>query len=177
MVAVFILGLLGGIDNLQIASAAGLLGLHPKRRWILIISLIFCDVAMSLAGLLIGIKINILFENIVQWLGPAFILALGIYTLTRELLEKENHHIINKNWVLIFLPLIMSIDNLLAGIGLGTTGYPVISTFIIMGICSGVMCMLGLLLGEKVRSLLPGKVEIISGVYLIGLAVFLVIKK
>ena len=92
-------------------------------------------------------------------------------------MEKEKKGIINSKWLLLLLPFLMSFDNLFAGLGLGTAGYPVVSTAIIVGLCSGIMGLLGLIIGKKVRSLIPGKIELVSGLYFIGLAVFLIVKE
>lgn len=177
MITALILGILGGLDNLQVGSAIGLMGIEKKRRWMLVAPFIFFDVLMTLVGLLVGNKLNTTFESVAEWLGPGIMLAMGIYTLVRELLEKEKPDLVNNKWVLVLLPLSLSIDNLFAGLGLGTAGYPVIATFIIVGTCSGVMCFLGLLIGAKLRAMIPPRLEILSGIYMICLAVFLVIKK
>jgi putative Mn2+ efflux pump MntP len=177
MITVFILGILGGLDNLQIGSAFGLMGLRPERRWLIIAPFALCDAGMTFIGLLIGHKLNTTFENIAQWLGSAIMMTLGLYTLARELLEKEKQDLINNKWLLAFLPLLLSFDNLFAGLGLGTSGYPVVSSTLIAAVCSGAMCLLGLMIGEKMRHLIPKKIEIISCLYLIGLAVFLAVRK
>lgn len=177
MITVLLLGILGGLDNLQIGSAIGLMGIERKRRWVLVAPFIFFDVGMTLVGLLIGNKLNSSLENIAEWLGPGIMMAMGIYTLVRELMEKEKPDFVNNKWFLLILPLSLSFDNLFAGLGLGTAGYPVVSSFIIVAICSGGMCLLGLIIGAKLRSMIPPRLEILSSIYLIGLAIFLVIKK
>lgn len=173
---VLILGILVGLDNLQVASAIGLLGLQPKRKWLLVAGFVFFETTMPLVGLLIGHKLNHSFESIAEWLGPGIMMALGLYILVREWMEKEPQDLANRKGMLLLLPLFMSLDNLLAGLGLGTSGYPVISTSITVGICAGSMCILGLFIGEKLRQLIPGNLEVVSGLYLIGVAVFLVMK-
>jgi putative Mn2+ efflux pump MntP len=177
MITVLILGLLGGVDSLQVASAVGLAGLKKERRWRMAASLTFFDVSMTMIGLLVGNKINASFEDTAQWLAPAFIMLLGLYILIRELIEKEKQDYVNTGWILFLLPFLMSIDNLFTGLGLGTAGYPLFPTAVIIGACSGSMCLLGLVIGKKLRGIIPGKIEIISGLYLIGLAIFLIIKK
>jgi len=173
MLTVLIFGILVGLDNLQLASAFGLIGLKATRRWSVAGIFAFFEVTMPLVGLLIGNQLNSTFSEIAHWLGPCIMLALGLYILIRELLEKGHQDIVNRPWVLLFLPFLMSLDNLVAGLGLGTAGYPVISTSIIVGICAGSMCFLGLIIGEKLRRLIPKNLEMICGFYLIGMAVFL----
>lgn len=126
IVTVFILGILGGIDNLQVSSALGLMGLKRQRRLLIMVPFVFFDTVMSFLGLLIGNKLNLIFERIADWLGPGFIIFLGIYIIVKEYREDEIAAITNKRWFMLMLPVLMSFDNLFAGLGLGTAGYAVI---------------------------------------------------
>lgn len=177
MISVIILGLLVGLDNLQLASAFGLAGLQPKRRLLLVMSFVFFEVSMPILGMLIGHQLNENFESVAELLGPIIMIALGLYIIFTEFFqnEEEEKSLVNKGWVIIMLPLMMSFDNLIAGIGLGSSGYPVLSTSIVVGICAGSMCLLGLFSGEKLRKLIPANLEMLSGFYFIGLAVFLIL--
>lgn len=175
MLTVLILGILVGLDNLQLASAIGLMGLKPNRKWMLAGVFAFFEVSMPLVGLLVGHKLNGTFADAAHWLGPGIMLALGLYILIRELLEKKRQDLINRRWMLLLLPFLMSLDNLMAGLGLGASGYPVVPTSITIGMCAGSMCLLGLFVGEKLRRLIPRNLEVISGIYLIGMAVFLMV--
>ena len=172
MTVIFILGILVGLDNLQISSAIGLMGLKPKRRWLVVLLFVLFEVSMPLLGLLIGHKLNSSFENIAEWVGASILISLGLYILISEWMEKENQDLVNSKWLLIILPFVMSLDNLVVGVGLGTAGYPVVSTSIIVGLCAGSMCFLGLIIGEKFRGLKWINVELLSGFYLIGLGVY-----
>ncbi len=176
MITVLIFGILVGLDNLQIASAFGLIGINAGRKWLMIFSFAFFEMVMPLIGLLIGNKLNQTFQNIAAWIGPAIMISLGLYILIREWREKDKTEIANQKWFMIFLPLMMSFDNLMAGVGLGASGYPIISTAIIVGFCAGALCFVGLFIGDKVRRWIPAKVEIISGLYLIAMAIFLIVK-
>ncbi len=175
MTLIFVLGILVGLDNLQISSALGLMGLKRNRRWFVVLLFVFFEVSMPLLGLLIGHRLNGSFENIAEWVGASILISLGLYILISEWVEKEKRDVVNSKWLLIFLPFIMSLDNLIVGIGLGSAGYPVISTSIIVGLCAGSMCFLGLLIGERVRQFKWMNVELISGFYLIGLGVYSVL--
>ncbi len=176
MLTILILGILVGLDNLQLASAFGLMGLKKNRRWWVASIFALFEVSMPLVGLLIGSHLNQTFKEVAEWVGPGVMLSLGLYIVIRELMEKEQQNIVNLPWVWLTLPFLMSLDNLLAGLALGTAGYPVVSTSITVGICAGGMCYLGLIIGERLRRLVPKNLELISGAYLIGMAVFMIIK-
>ncbi|MDF1698270.1 MAG: manganese efflux pump [Saprospiraceae bacterium] len=175
MALIFILGILVGLDNLQISSAIGMMGLKKERRWLVTLLFVLFEVSMPLIGLLIGHKLNSSFEHIAEWIGASILISLGAYILISEWLEKEEEDIINKKLVLILLPFIMSLDNLVVGVGLGTSGYPILSTSIIVGLCAGTMCFLGLLIGDKLRNINWWKIELVSGFYLIGLGIYSII--
>lgn len=176
MVLILILGILVGLDNLQISSAIGLMGLKRKRRWLVVSLFVLFEVSMPLVGLLIGHKLNSSFEHIAEWVAASILISLGVYILISEWMEKDNNQdLVNSKWLLIILPFIMSLDNLVAGVGLGTAGYPVVSTSLIVGICAGSMCFIGLVLGEKLRGIKSWNVELISGIYLIGLGIYSVL--
>ncbi len=138
----------------------------------MIMTFVFFEVTMPFVGMLIGTRLNSSFENIAHLLGASILISLGLYILIREWREKEGQDLVNRKWFLIMLPFFMSLDNLVAGLGLGTAGYPVISTSIIVGACAGCMCFLGLFIGEQFRKIVPVKIEIFSGIYLIGLGIF-----
>lgn len=172
MTVIFILGILVGLDNLQISSAIGLMGLKSDRRWFVVLLFVFFEVCMPLVGLLIGHKLNSSFEGIAEWIGASILISLGLYILIREWIEKNDNNPINKKWLLVLLPFVMSLDNLVVGMGLGTSGYPLLSTSLIVGLCAGSMCFLGLTIGEKLRGINRLKIELIGGLYLIGLGVY-----
>ena len=59
---------------------------------------------------------------------------------------------------------------LMAGIGLGALGYPVLFSALVIGLVSASMCFLGLFVGRQVSRWVPAKMELISGSYLVLIA-------
>ena len=175
MIKIAILGFLVGIDNLQVVSGLGLFGIDNKRKWILVFSFAFFEMCMPLIGLLIGQQLQGYTGAVAEFIGPLILFILGSVIIIMELMDKEISPIINNPWMLLGLPLFMSFDNLFAGIGLGALGYPIVLSALIIGIFSGGLSFLGLFLGDKIRKYIPGKAEILSGSYMIGLAIFLLL--
>jgi putative Mn2+ efflux pump MntP len=179
MIAIIIIGLLVGLDNLQLASAMGLAGFDPKKKFLLMVSFIFFEVSMPLVGMMIGHQLNDNFEFVAELMGPAVMITLGAYIIFTEFFNKnkteQRKNVVSNGWMIVLLPLLMSFDNLLAGVGLGSSGYPVVSTSIIVGICAGGMCLLGLVVGTQVRKWVPRNMQMISGFYFIVLAVVLIL--
>lgn len=173
MLKIAILGFLVGLDNLQVVSGLGLFGINKRRKWMLVLAFAFFEMFMPLLGLLIGQQLQGSAGTMAEFLGPLILIILGSVIIIMELLGKETNPIINNNWMLLGLPLMMSFDNLFAGIGLGALGYPILVSALVIGLFSGGLSFLGLFLGDKIRKYIPGKAEIISGSYMIGLAIFI----
>jgi len=172
MIKIVILGFLVGLDNLQVVSGLGLFGVDKRRKWMLLISFAFFEMCMPLLGLAIGNQLEGYIGAIAEFIGPLILFILGSTIIIMEILGKETRAVIDNPWMLIGLPFFMSFDNLFAGMGLGTLGYPVFLSALIIGVLSGGLSFIGLFFGRKIRKFIPGKIEILSGSYLMGLAVF-----
>jgi putative Mn2+ efflux pump MntP len=77
---------------------------------------------------------------------------------------------------LVVLPLSLSLDNLAAGVGLGALGFPAVASALLIGLVSGSMCALGLFAGERLGRWVPRPAELWSGVYLLALAAFRLVR-
>ena len=69
-----------------------------------------------------------------------------------------------------------SIDALAVGISFAALKMPVISSSLMIGLITFVICFLGVYIGKKVGNLLKGKAEILGGVILIGIGVKILIE-
>jgi len=172
MIKIAILGFLVGIDNLQVVSGLGLFGFDKKKKYLLVFSFAFFEMSMPLLGLAIGHQLQGWAGEIAELIGPLVLFVLGSTIIVMELLGRETSKVVNHRWVILALPLLMSFDNLFAGIGLGALGYPVLFSALVIGLFSGSLSFVGLFLGDKIRKYIPGKAEILSGTYMIGLAIF-----
>lgn len=128
---------------------------------------------MPFAGLLLGFQIHTRLGEYAGYIGPAVLFLCGLTILYQVIREQDTDEAVNGNFALFALPFALSIDNLFAGVGLGANGYPVTVSAICIGLVSGSMCFIGMFLGGWVRKWIPGKVEALSGVYLIFLAGFM----
>jgi putative Mn2+ efflux pump MntP len=79
--------------------------------------------------------------------------------------------LVNSRHMLFGLPLSLSLDNLLAGVGLGSIHYPVLLSALVMGLVSAAMSCAGLYLGNWLRRFVPKRTEVVVGAYLCVLAV------
>ncbi len=77
----------------------------------------------------------------------------------------------NQRALLLGLPLTLSIDNVIAGAGIGIAGYPLAMSALIVGSVSAAMACAGLYAGHWFKRFLPQRIEIAVGAYLSVLAI------
>lgn len=170
MTALFVLAILVGLDNLQVSASVGLMPVRPARKWLIAAAFGLCEGLMPLAGLLLGKALHQGFESWVEAAEPVILLACGGAILVLALREQDSERFANSRWLLFGLPLSLSFDNLFAGLALGTLGYPVVFAALVVGLVSTSLCVAGLYLGGRLRRWLPDRAELLSGAYLVLLA-------
>ena len=169
MTAVFLLGLLVGLDNLQVGAGLGLVRMSPARRWAFAGGFALCETVMPLVGLALGQAARARAGAWADGLGIAVLALCGILIVVFSL-RNEEESLAESRFALAGLPLSLSLDNLAAGVGLGSLGFPVIASALILGLVSGSLCALGLFAGAYLRRWVPKRAELWSGVYLLALA-------
>lgn len=172
MKTVLLLGLLVGLDNLQVGAALGLVPSRARRRWLLALAFGVCETGMPLAGLALGGWVQRLAGAWADGIGAAVLALCGAVIVVSALRGGEDAAAMDGRLAWIGLPISLSLDNLFAGVGLGSLGYPVIVSALVIGLVSSCLCLLGLLGGAWIARWVPERAEILGGVYLIGLAVF-----
>jgi putative Mn2+ efflux pump MntP len=170
MAAVLLLGFLVGLDNLQVGAGLGLVRMSTARRWAFAGAFALCETVMPLVGLALGRKVASLAGPWAEGVGIA-VLALCGFLIVILSLRGEEVEDSGGSLALAGLPISLSFDNLAAGLGLGSLGYPVIASALIIGLVSGSLCALGLFSGAWLRRWIPRRAELWSGLYLLVLAV------
>lgn len=171
MTGVFLLGLLVGLDNLQVGAALGLVRMSAARRWAFAAVFAFCETAMPLAGLALGQAARARAGAWADGIGIAVLALCGLLIVVVALRGGDDAEALaGSRLALAGLPLSLSFDNLAAGVGLGSLGFPVVASALIIGLASGSLCALGLFAGARVRRWAPKRAELWSGVYLLALA-------
>jgi putative Mn2+ efflux pump MntP len=178
---VLFLGLLAGLDNLQVGAGLGLVRMERERRLALAGSFLLCETVMPLAGFGLGSLVQRIAGPMAEGIGT-LVLALcgGLITFAalrenrREQKEDDKRTgRLGSGWLLlIVLPLSLSFDNLFVGLGLGSLGYPVVVSSLLIGGISGGLGCVGLFTGARVRRWIPEWAELLSGAYLVALAAF-----
>lgn len=171
---VVLFGCLAGIDNFQAACALGLLPL--KRKWFLAFAFGLCEFLLSLAGLFAGnfVRTGLFVAN--SRAGMLALLVSGLVILYLGMSDRDASVVADSRWFLFGLPLSFSLDNLVAGAGLGVSGCPIFLCAAIIGAVSTAMSLAGLFLGSWWRGLFPRRAAALSGAWLVIIAVHSFVK-
>jgi putative Mn2+ efflux pump MntP len=171
MLRIVLLGVLAGLDNLQVAAAISMTPLTRMRRALFALAFCTCEMSTPLAGLLL---IRLLHARFGAWLdraAPLIVVTCGVVILLLALKDSDDlGKLVNSRWTVIGLPLSLSLDNLLIGVSLGTFGYPLPLAAAVVGSVSACMCLFGMAGGMRLRRWIPDYAQVISGLYLIAIA-------
>ena len=176
MITLLLLGFALSLDSFRASLGLGTLKLSRLRRLQIVIAFGVCDAVAPLIGLLIG---KSLLEYIGPWvehLGPLLLCAYGVYVvyIARRFASREEGE--TDRWMVLGLPLSLSLDNLVAGTSLGMIGFPIVLSVTIIGAMSALLSFAGLKLGSTAISFVRFRSELIGGVVLIFIALSFVVQ-
>ena len=171
MTRLLLLGVLAGIDNLQVAAAVSVAPLARSRRMLLLASFATCEIVSPLIGVFLAHvlrkRLNVQFDGI----APFVVVACGLAVVALALREDDDENpLLGSRWTLIGLPLSLSLDNLLIGVSAATLSYPPALAALVIGTTSAALCVTGILAGARISRLIPKRAELVSGVALIVIA-------
>lgn len=172
MSAILLLGLALGLDNLQVGAALGLLQVSKKRRWAIALAFGACETLMPLVGLLLGRWLGEFLGPFTELVGTVVLGLAGLLIIVMSLYERDASELAGSGIALLGLPVSLSLDNLLAGVGLGTLGHPVLWSALMIGAMSTLLCAIGLFFGGWLRQRLPWRAELVGGMGLLVLSVW-----
>lgn len=168
------LGLVLSLDNFRLAIALGAFRLSWRRALRIAVVFGIWDGLSPLAGLLIGRYFGQEIGPVAETLGPIVLLVYGLYLVIRSL-QTEAPEDLDERMALFGIPLSLSLDNMLAGTGLGMLGFPPLFTAAAFGGMTAVMTFAGLQLGGIVARFIPIRSDLLSGAGLSIMAVVLVL--
>lgn len=171
MNTLLLLGLLTGLDNLQVAPALGLLNLSARRRLAWALAFGLAETLMPFLGLALGLSLHRAFADAAEFLGPVLLVLCGASVVIMGLRRRDLSAVVASRWALVVVPLSLSFDNLFAGVGAGTEGAPLLVSALVLGGVSTAVGLVGLYAGHLLRRWLPARPELFSGGYLLLLGV------
>jgi len=170
MTTLFLLGLALGFDSFRVSLGLGGLRLSRARRRLIALSFGVCDGVAPLAGLLLGQSLVATVGRWTEYIAPFALGGYGLYVIYVACRRGESEQEAEGAWVVLGLPLALSLDNFAAGVGLGLLQYPALLSAAIIGAVSGLMSLAGLHLGQALARRLPFNADLAGGVALVILA-------
>jgi putative Mn2+ efflux pump MntP len=172
LISLFVLGLVLSLDNARLAVALGAYRLSWGRSLRIAVVFGLWDGLSPLVGLLVGRYFGEEIGPVADFVGPIVLLLFGLYLVVRSL-QTEAPEELDERWVLFGIPLSLSLDNLLAGTGLGMLGFPPMFTAVVFGTMTALTTLIGLQLGGVVARFIPIRADLLSGLGLSIMAVVL----
>jgi putative Mn2+ efflux pump MntP len=164
------------LDNFQSSIGLG----TTKPSWIRIVqcALIFgiFDALAPMLGVWVGGYLGDYIGESAEYIGAAALAVYAVYLVVHALRTEEKSGEIDHPLAILGLPLPLSIDNLLAGAGLGVMGYSAVTVAVVAGSVTLVMSLVGLTLGKLAASKIPVRTDLLGGVVMLILATAMVVR-
>lgn len=164
---IIVLGILVGLDNLAVASGLGILRLQRDRRIWFAVSCSCFEALASVLGLLIGLGLRAQVGPAAETIGPVLLAAAGLLVLNAVVRKQEHLSILDRPLAMVLFPLILSLDNLTAGVGMGTFGTQALLQAVVVGIISGTMSAVGFAIGEHLQTRMASLARVFAGTWLV----------
>jgi len=176
MVTLLLLGFALSLDSFRVSLGLGTLKLSRLRQLQIVIAFGVCDALAPLIGLLIGKSLLEFVGPWVEHLGPLLLCAYGVYVIyiAKRCAGTETGE--TDRWMVLGLPLSLSLDNLIAGTTLGMIGFPILLSVTIIGVMSSLLSLAGLRLGHTALNFLRIRADLIGGVVLVVIALTFVVQ-
>ena len=176
MVTLLLLGFAVSLDSFRVSLGLGTLNLSRLRQLQIVIAFGVCDALAPLIGLLIGKSLLEIVGPWVEHIGPLLLCAYGVYVIyiAQRCAGSETGE--TDRWMVLGLPLSLSLDNLIAGTTLGMIGFPILLSVTIIGVMSALLSLAGLRLGRTAVNFLRFRADLIGGVVLIFIALTFVVE-
>lgn len=175
MIALLTTGFVLSLDNFRTAVTLGPLRFRWRRCVLIAVVFGFFDSLAPLAGILLGNYVGKEVGGpVADFAGPIVLGLYGLYLIIQALRKKASED--TDYLVCIFgLPVPLSLDNVVAGAGLGLIGFSPVVPAVLFGAITAVMSLIGLQLGRGISHLIPLRIrwEYVTGAGLIIEAVLL----
>lgn len=169
-----ILGAIIGSNNLATALALGSLG-QKIRRWRIVSVFGLFEFCIPLLGMVLGQRASTTFAGTFDWLGPALLALLGVWTIfSAARARQEAKQLASRAtswWGLIALAAGLSVDNLIVGFSLGLSRVEPLVLAATIAAFSMTFALIGLSLGHRAHENHRRVAGMATGLLLIGLAI------
>ena len=173
-ISLLALGFVLSLDNFRLSIALGAFQLSWRRALRMAVVFGFWDGFSPLVGGLIGRYFGQGIGPAADALGPIVLAVYGLNLVVRSLKTQASEEP-DDRWVLFGMPLSLSLDNMVAGTGLGLLGFSPMLSAAVFGTITALMTFVGLQLGGVAARFIPIRSDLLSGVGLSIMAVVLVL--
>jgi manganese efflux pump family protein len=163
------------LDNFQ--SSIGLGTTKPSWMRIVQCAVIFgiFDALAPMFGVWVGGYLGDYIGESAEYIGAAALAVYAVYLVVHALRTEQSGDI-DHPLAILGMPLPLSVDNLLAGTGLGVMGYSAVTVAVVAGSVTLDMSVVGLTLGKLAASKIPIRTDLLGGVVMLILAGAMVVR-
>ncbi len=166
-----------GLDTFAVSAALGLAGLPKRQRLKISLLLSAFEMAMPVAGLLLGRALGGAIGDVADYVAAAALVALAAWMLFGGE-ENEGRKLVTSSGIaLLAVGLSVSLDELAMGFTIGLLHLSIAQAVILIGAQAFVLAQVGLRLGSRLGENTRELAEKLAGFALIGLAVLVVAEK
>lgn len=177
MITLLLLGFALSLDSFRASLGLGALRLSRLRQLQIVVAFGVCDTLAPLIGLLLGKSLLAYIGPWVEYLGPLLLGAYGVYVIYIGQRYAGREADDTDRWMVLGLPLSLSLDNLVAGTTLGMVGFPLLLSVLVIGGMSSLLSFIGLRLGAMTFNLLRLRSDLIGGLVLIVVALSFILQE
>lgn len=170
MLTILLLAISLSLDNVRTSLGLGMLRPSQVRRLRIAVVFGLWDMGALLLGLLIGHWLGALLGPWTNGIGTVVLAAYGLFLIAQGLTGIELDPL-DDRWVLLGLPLSLSLDNLVAGFGLGLLHFPPLLAAVLFGLMTAVLSFAALHLGAGIARYIPSQPEFLAGIILVIVAI------
>lgn len=163
------IGFILSLDNFRTSLTLGPLRFGWRRSALVAAVFGLFDALAPLVGLLLADYVRREIAGPVSdVVGPAVLGCYGLYVIARALRASEPAEA-DYMWSILGLPVPLSLDNLIAGAGLGLAGLSPVVPALLFGLTTFLMSLAGLQLGQGISYLIKVRIrwEFVTGAALI----------
>ena len=132
---------------------------------------------LPILGWLFGNTIEPLVKGLDHWIAFGLLAFVGI-RMIRSGLSKNEEEIVkdpSRGWTMVMLSIAVSIDALAVGLSLAFLGVSIWTPALIIGLVTGALSLIGLRVGNGVGKRFGKPVEVLGGLFLVGIGVRIVV--
>lgn len=157
------------LDNFQ--SSIGLGTTKPPWTRIFQCALVFAvfDALAPMLGVWIGGFVGDELGETAELVAAGLLASYAIYLIVHSL-RTEKAGDLDNPWVILGLPIPLSLDNLFGGAALGALGYSAVLVGVVAGVLTFVMSLAGLTIGRFAATKVPIRTDLFGGVVILVLA-------